>query len=89
MSDNVSVAEAAASMLLRLYDTVPQFKRIRDIGNVRGLNLVDPNISDSSIGSQNPGKCKLVIVLNYHPIRDDGQPCIVFIKRLITIPYFF
>ena len=44
---------------------------------------MDSNISDSSVGSQNPGKCKLVIVLNYRPIRVDGQPCIVFIKRII------
>jgi hypothetical protein len=83
MSDDVSVAEAAASMLLRLYDTVPQFNRIRVIGKERGLNLADPNISYSSIGSQNPEECKLVIVMNYQPIRDDGQPCLVMIARII------
>ena len=83
MSDDVSVAEAAASMLLRLYDTVPQFDRIRVIGNERGLNLADSNSVDSSIGSQNPGECKLAIVLSYHPNRDDGQPCLVMIVRII------
>jgi hypothetical protein len=71
-------------MLLCLYKAIPQlFKRIVDIGNERGLNLADPNIVNSSIGSQNPEECKLAIVLNYHPIRDDGQPCIAMIVRII------
>ena len=66
-------------MLFQLFNSVVEFLSVLDIGREKDLNIAYP-VTDS----RSRKKIRLVIALNYSPLRhDDMQPCIARIKSII------
>ena len=81
MSDDVSVAEASDSMLLRLCREDPPFEEIIKIGFEYGLD-----IANLVWGSKTPGGCSMLFCLNYEPKRNDNlQPSIATLMHIAHI----
>jgi hypothetical protein len=81
MSDDVSIAEASDSMLLRMFKEDPRYEEILKIG--RDYNL---NFADLVRGLKTPGGCSLLFALNYGPDRNDTlQPSIAKLMRIARI----
>ena len=81
MSDDVSVAEASDSMLLRMFKEDLRYEEILKIG--RDYNL---NFADLVRGSKTPGGGSLLFALNYEPDRNDTLlPSIAKLMRIARI----
>ena len=81
MSDDVSVAEASDSMLLRMFKEDPRYEEILKIGRDDNLNF-----ADLVRGSKTPGGGSLLFALNYGPDRNDTlQPSIAKLMRIARI----
>ena len=81
MSDDVSVAEASDSKLLRMLKEDPRYEEILKIRRKYDLDL-----ADLVWGSKTPGGCSLLFALNYEPDRNDTlQPSIKSTTDVITI----
>jgi hypothetical protein len=81
MSDDVSVAEASDSMLLRMCKEDPRYEEILKIRRDYDLDL-----ADLVWGSKTPGGGSLLFALNYEPDRNDTlQPSIATLMRIARI----
>jgi hypothetical protein len=74
--------EDVESILRQLMNSSKHFQEVIDIGHARGLTVSLPKT-----GAENPEDAKLLLALNYEPLRDElSQPCIAelnFIMRQI------